>query len=223
MPEQRRFFHVLGEIDVKDLIRVYDDLSRMLENVYAQDLGLIFEARYLSITNNCTEDLSSTQETGLVCSSVKRFLGYIDYRMSLGMVYFCEIDTDRSPDRWPIDAQHRAWGDQWTTFFFTAASMCHVEYLNYGSPQENHFRLQPVDGRCSNDLQNETGPRVSLGLVAAHSANNAGWQLKIRYQRGDYPVFSPRRLKVPQPLLLDCTPNGHVGSLQSGQIDIDGQ
>ena len=227
MQEQRRFFHALKDIDVEDLIRVYDDLSRMLENVYSQELGLIFEARYLSITNKCTKDLSSTQETRVVCSSVEKFAGYIDYRMSLGIVYLCGIDSVRSPDTWPIDAQHRGWGDQWTNSFFTCASMCRVDRrtipLNYGSPRENQFHLQLVDGRSSDELQKETGPRVHLGLVAAYSANTAGWQLKIRYQRSHHPVFSPRRLKVPQPLLLDWTPYSHVGSLQSGPIDSNGQ
>ena len=224
--EQHRFLHALKGIDIADLIRVYDDLSRMLENVYSQDLGLIFEAQYLRVTKRFDGEPWSSVESRVVDSSVEIFAGYIDYRMSLGMDYLCAVNTARSPDIWPIKTQHYARDNQWTNTFFTAALSGHVHpaftYRNYGIPRENQFHLQPVDGRYSNDLQSETEPRMGLGLVAANSANTAGWQLKIRYQRYGS-VLSTRRLKVPQPLLLGWTTNQHAGGLESGHNDSNRQ
>ena len=140
--EQRRFLHAMKESDIEDLISVYDDLSRMLENVYSQDLGLDFEAMYLWFTDKYKRDLWSTEESLAVRSVVKRFAGYIDYRMSLGLGYLCKIYTAYSPDIWPIVAQHCARGDQWTNSFFTAALRGHVH--------PDFFWIKSTDGRNRN-------------------------------------------------------------------------
>lgn len=211
--EQHRFFHALDEDDIEDLYIVYDDLSIMLENVYSQELGHIFEAFYLWFTKGYNRELRSTEESLAVRSCVARFAGHIDYRMSLGMGYLYKIDKVRSPDIWPIDAQQHPRDGQWTNTFFTGALSGHVvmgsTYMHLELQRENRFHLQPVD-----DLHSEFWPRARFDSDVQRSANPAGWRLKLKYQRDFDPVFSVRRLRIPQPLFLDRTSNGDVGGSQ---------
>ena len=115
--------YFLGELnweEINDVVRIWDDLSTMLEMAYRSKLAWLFEAEYASaikpdgtvrgvdiLTGTPLTDetlyQSNTSQSRIVRRAVAKFDNMINYRMSLGVVYLSLIHKSNCPQNMSVD------------------------------------------------------------------------------------------------------------------------
>ena len=164
--------------------------------VYAPHVAQMFERNYVNqveryeemgkILLDCTFTDYGTEE-GLVEETKEKFDGLINYRMSLGVVYYATMFATKDPDIMSMDYDVNPKEQSWTDRFFTEPYKEHF-CKGYEWPhrprgddpyRERHeYLLHPVGGQDkSGSVFNEEPGKEHFGYW--NNNDGRGWNLEI--------------------------------------------
>ena len=220
--DQRRFFHKLGSSETLREIRIYDDLSRIVQQAHAPLIALLFETNYRP--NNRSSRWSKDSEIHLVRTVEVQFMGFVEYEMSLGLKHLSEkylnnIDPTRTATgsldlagASRIGTYTVPYKEHWTNLFFNEAVTKHecpdFEWTQ-NFPGRLAYKLQPAS--CNVQEASHGCSDNSKSLVISKEDARLGWILEISFGVVSPTISLGRRIKIETPILLDYVSVAHPG------------
>lgn len=152
--DQHAFLSKLGFDGVDALARVWDDIFIMLQNVYAMKLAHIFEERYIWMAGAPAElerismirrqrgvNPAFSGRKQLISEAKDEFDGLLNYRMSLGVVYYAAICSTRSSRIMSMDYEINPKEKSWTEIFSI------ISHRHFGCARHGWLNLSKWESR----------------------------------------------------------------------------
>lgn len=211
--DQRCFLHKIGLEGTLELVKVYDDLLTMLQQIYASDLAFIFEDAFVDNLefwenhNRRGLDFGDSCERGILNRSEQLFNGYLTYRLSMGVAYLAEMHRHRSPRVLPIHRQMDDWDWTQPELLLIAAFKNHssAHHLDFDCSFSQHFAQWSSAYRLRPNCVKLQSPEIYCAVDMAWTVDEwhmPGWKLQVIL---DAEPFGLRRrhFSFAQPILLD--------------------